>query len=83
MLQVFPDCQYMPQLWRYSPTKLYDGAQMANFWRFLRPETCCMRIAEIQYFSDPHASRFTPMHSRIALRPHHVWKYCIHPICHG
>jgi len=27
----FSDCQYMPQLWRYSPTKLYDGAKMAIF----------------------------------------------------
>ena len=30
----FSDCRYMPQLRRYSPTKLCDGAQMANFWRF-------------------------------------------------
>jgi len=30
----FSDCRYMPYLRRYSPTKLCDGAQMANFWRF-------------------------------------------------
>jgi len=29
----FSDCRYMPQLRRYSPTKLWDGAQMAIFWR--------------------------------------------------
>ena len=30
----FPDCRYMPWLRRYSPTKLWDGARMATFWRF-------------------------------------------------
>jgi len=29
----FSDCRYMPYLRRWSPTKLCDGAQMANFWR--------------------------------------------------
>jgi len=27
----FSDCQYMPQLRRYSPIKLSDGAKMAIF----------------------------------------------------
>jgi len=27
----FSDCRYMPQLRRYSPTKLWDGAEMAIF----------------------------------------------------
>ena len=27
----FSDCRYMPYLRRFSPTKLCDGAQMANF----------------------------------------------------
>jgi len=27
----FSDCRYMPQLQRYSPTKLCDGAKMAIF----------------------------------------------------
>ena len=27
----FSDCRYMPQLWRYSRTKLFDGVQMAIF----------------------------------------------------
>jgi len=30
----FFDCQYVPYLRRYSPTKLCYGAQMAKFWRF-------------------------------------------------
>jgi len=41
--------------------KLCDGAQMVNFWRFLRPVV-----------SD--------LHSKFALRPHHVWKYGRHPL---
>ena len=28
----FSDCQHMPQWQRYNPTKLCDGAQMANFY---------------------------------------------------
>jgi len=27
----FSDCRYMPELRRYSPTKLCDGAEMAIF----------------------------------------------------
>ena len=34
----FSDCRYVPSLRRYRPTKLCDGAQMANFWRFF---ACC------------------------------------------
>ena len=34
--RLFSDCRYVPQLRRYSPTKLCDCAQMANFWRFLK-----------------------------------------------
>ena len=41
---------YVPYLRRYSPTKLWDDAQMANFWRFLHPV----------FFSEPHAARFRP-----------------------
>jgi len=51
---------------RYSPTKLCDGAKMAIF---LRPVFSTSRV---QHISD--------MHSRFALRPHHVWKYGRHPI---
>ena len=46
----FSDCRYMPQLWRYSPTKLYNGAQMASFWQF---SASCV-------FSEPRAARFRP-----------------------
>ena len=31
----FSDCRYVPSLRRYSPTKLWDGAQMAIFGDFL------------------------------------------------
>ena len=56
----------------YSLTKLCDGAQMANFWRFLRPVFSASRVQQV---SD--------MHPKFALRPHHVWKYGRHPICVG
>ena len=62
----FSDCRYMPQLRRYSPIKLSDGAKMAIF---LRPVFSASRV---QHISD--------MHSKFALRPHHVWKYGRHPI---
>ena len=62
----FSDCRYMPQLRRYSPTNLWDGAQMATFWRFLRA-----------VFSAGHVS---DLHSKFTLRPHHVRKYGRHPI---
>jgi len=48
----FSDCRYMPQLRRYSPTKLYDGAQIASFWRFfLHPAFPASRV---QHVSDLH-----------------------------
>ena len=62
----FPDCRHMPQLRRYSPTKLCDGAKMAIF---LHPVFSASRM---QHISD--------LHSKFALRPHHVWKYGRHPI---
>ena len=51
----------MPQLRRYSPTKLCDGAKIA---------TLC-----VLYFSASSVQRISDMHSKFALRPHHVWKY--------
>jgi len=57
----FSDCQYMPQLRRYGPTKLCDGAQMAIFLRLAFP------ASRVQHISD--------MHSKFTLRPHHVSKY--------
>jgi len=44
----FSDCRYMPQLLRYSPTKLYDGAQVTIF---LRPVFSASRM---QHVSDLH-----------------------------
>jgi len=62
----FSDCRYMPQLRRYSPTKLCDGAKMAIF---LCP-----------VFSASREQHISDMHSKFALRPHHVRKYGRHPI---
>jgi len=63
----FSDCRYMPQFWRYSPTKLCDGAKMVIFLRPVFP------ASRVQHNSD--------LHSKFALGPHHVWKYGRHPIC--
>jgi len=44
-----------------------------DFWRlFLRPVFAASRV---QHVSD--------LHPKLALRPHHVWKYGRHPICDG
>jgi len=43
---------------------------MANLCVFLRP-----------VFSASHVQHVSDMHSKFALRPHHVWKYDRHPIC--
>ena len=45
---------------------------MVPKWRFLRPVFSASRV---QHISD--------MHSKFALRPHHVWKYGRHPISDG
>ena len=66
----FSDCRYVPQLQRYSPTKLCDGAQMAHLWRFF---ASCISASRVQYISN--------LHSKFAQRPHHVWKYGRHPVC--
>ena len=68
----FSDCPYMPSLRRYSPTKLCDGAQMANFGDFLGPA-----------FPASHMQQISDMHSKFALRPHHVWNCGRHPLCEG
>ena len=44
------DCRYVPYLQRYSPTQLYDGAQMAIFGDFF---ASCV-------FSEPRAAGFRP-----------------------
>ena len=46
----FSDCRYVPQLQRYGPTKLCDGAQMAIFGDFF---ASCV-------FSEPRAAGFRP-----------------------
>ena len=46
----FSDCRYMPQLRRYSPTKLCDGAQMAIFGDVFGSCIC----------SEPRAAPFRP-----------------------
>ena len=51
---------------KISTDKLCDDAQMAKFWRFLRPVSSASRV---QHVSD--------LHLKFALRPHHVWKYCM------
>jgi len=43
---------------------------MATFWRFLGP-----------VFSASHAQQISDLHSKFALRPHHVSKYGRHPTC--
>ena len=47
----FSDCRYVPKLRRYSPTKLWDGAQMATFGDFLHPVFPASRV---QHVSDLH-----------------------------
>ena len=55
---------------RYSSTNLYDGAQMATFLRFFT--SCIFSASRVQHVSD--------LHPKLALRPHHVWKYSRHPV---
>ena len=46
----FSSCRYVPQLRRYSPTKLCDGAEMAIFGDFFASCIC----------SEPRAAHFRP-----------------------
>ena len=54
---------------KIQPDKVVRCAHMAIFASFLRPVFSASRV---QHISD--------MHSKFALRPHHVWKYGRHPI---
>ena len=47
-----------------------QSCAMVPRWRFLAPAFPASRV--------PHIS---DMHSKFALRPHHVWKYGRHPMC--
>ena len=67
LTRFFFDCRYMPQRRRHSPTNLSDGAKMAI--DFLRPVFTASRVKHI---SD--------VHSKFALKPHHVPKYGRHAI---
>jgi len=58
------DCQHVP--------KLCDGAEMAMFWRFLRP-----------VFSASRVQHVLDLHLKFALTPHHVWKCGRHAVCDG
>ena len=49
----FSECRYMPQLRRYSPTKLCDGAQMVIFASFLRPVFPASRLHS-KFALGPH-----------------------------
>ena len=53
-----------------------QSCAMVPRWRFLatflRP---VFSVSRVQHISD--------LHSKFALRPHHVWKYGRHPICDG
>jgi len=58
-----------PTWWPHCRIRL-DGLRwrfLASFLRPVFPASC------VQHISD--------LHSKFALRPHHVWKYGRHPIC--
>ena len=55
------DRRYMSSLRRCSPTKLWDGAQLATFGDFLGPA-----------FPASHVQHISDLHSKFALRPQHV-----------
>ena len=59
------DCRYMPQL-KIQPDKVVRWCQNGDF---LRP-----------VFLASHMQHISDMHSKFALRPHHVRKYGRHPI---
>jgi len=45
---------------------------MTNFWRFF-----------VSIFSASRVQHVSDLHSKFALRPHHVWKYGRYPISDG
>jgi len=63
----FSNCRYMPQLRRYGqPDKFVRWCRDDDF---LRPVFAASRV-----------QRISDLHSKFALRPHHVPKYGKHPI---
>jgi len=69
--QFFSDCRYMPQLRRYSRTKLCDGAEMAIF---------CVIFASC-ISSEPRAAHIRHTFSIRTKATPYVHKYGIHPLC--
>jgi len=63
----FPDCWYMLQLRRYSPTNLCNGAQTVNVWRIFASCVGLFSASHVQYIWY-----IWYLHSKFALRPHHV-----------
>jgi len=58
---------------KYNPTKLCDGAQMAIF--------CVIFVSCI--FSELRVQHVSDLHPKFVLKPHHMWKYGVQPICDG
>jgi len=50
-----------------------QNCAMVPRWRFLATFLCPV-------FSASHMQHISDVHSKFALRPHHVWKYGRHPI---
>ena len=47
------------------------------------PDGDFLRHFGVLYFSASRVQHISDMHSKFALRPHHMWKYGRHPICGG
>ena len=60
----FSDCQYMPELRRYTRQSCAMVPRWQNYSDFLGPAFPASRV---QHISD--------LHLKFALRPHFVWKY--------
>jgi len=69
-LKFSSDCRLMPQLRRYSPTNCRIVHRRRLFASFLGP-----------LFPSSRVQRISDLHSKFALRPHHVSKYGRHPVC--
>ena len=69
LISFFSDCRYIPSLRRARQI-----CGMVPRWRLFGDFfASCI-------FSLPRANHVSDLHSKFALRPHHVWKYGTHPI---
>ena len=59
-----------PLVAKIQPDKVVRWCRDGDFWQF--SASCTL--------SEPRAVHFR-LHSKFALRPHHVWKYGRHPVC--